>query len=213
MIIVIFGPPGAGKGTQSELIASEFGLKKISTGDLLREEIKKDSNLGKKIKLIIDQGQFTSDNLINDLIKNVLYKDKKNNQIIFDGYPRNANQAETLDDLLSKIEQNLKLALNLEVNNEILFKRVTGRSFCSKCKKTFNDFFDPPNKNHKCESKFLKRRSDDTRQVFETRLNAYFENTLPILNFYEKKNILHKISGDGDISLIYKQISDIIRRL
>ena len=213
MIIVIFGPPGAGKGTQSELIASEFGLKKISTGDLLREEIKKDSNLGKKIKLIIDQGQFTSDNLINDLIKNVLYKDKKNNQIIFDGYPRNANQAETLDDLLSKIEQNLKLALNLEVNKEILFKRVTGRSFCSKCKKTFNDFFDPPNKNHKCESKFLKRRSDDTRQVFETRLNAYFENTLPILNFYEKKNILHKISGDGDISLIYKQISDIIRRL
>jgi len=213
MIIVIFGPPGAGKGTQSELIASEFGLKKISTGDLLREEIKKDSNLGKKIKLIIDQGQFTSDNLINDLIKNVLYKDKKNNQIIFDGYPRNANQAETLDDLLSKIDQNLKLALNLEVNNEILFKRVTGRSFCSKCKKTFNDFFDPPNKNHKCESKFLKRRSDDTRQVFETRLNAYFENTFPILNFYEKKNILHKINGDGDISLIYKQISDIIRRL
>ena len=213
MIIVIFGPPGAGKGTQSELIASEFGLKKISTGDLLREEIKKDSNLGKKIKLIIDQGQFTSDNLINDLIKNVLYKDKKNNQIIFDGYPRNANQAETLDDLLSKIEQNLKLALNLEVNKEILFKRVTGRSFCSKCKKTFNDFFDPPNKNHKCESKYLKRRSDDTSQVFETRLNAYFENTFPILNFYEKKNILHKINGDGDISLIYKQISDIIRRL
>ena len=213
MIIVIFGPPGAGKGTQSELIASEFGLKKISTGDLLREEIKKDSNLGKKIKLIIDQGQFMSDDLINNLIKNVLYKDKKNNQIIFDGYPRNANQAETLDDLLSKIEQNLKLALNLEVNKEILFKRVTGRSFCSKCKKTFNDFFDPPNKNHKCESKYLKRRSDDTSQVFETRLNAYFENTLPILNFYEKKNILHKISGDGDISLIYKQISDIIRRL
>ena len=213
MNLIIFGPPGAGKGTQSDLIAKDFKLKKISTGDLLRFEISKKTHLGNKIKSIIDEGKFVSDNLINDLVKKTILDKKNENRFIFDGYPRNVTQAKILDQFLDSLKQKLKLVLSLEVDEEMLIKRITGRSFCEKCKRIFNDFFNPPNTNHSCEVEFLKRRPDDTTEILEKRLKTYFETTLPILDFYEKKKILRKINGNGDISLIYKEISSILKAL
>jgi len=213
MNLIIFGPPGAGKGTQSDLIVKDFKLKKISTGDLLRLEISKKTDLGNKIKSIIDKGKFVSDNLINDLIKKSISDKKNENKFIFDGYPRNVKQAEILDQFLDNLKQKLKFVLSLEVDKELLVKRITGRSFCDKCKRIFNDFFNPPNINHLCGVESLKRRSDDTKEIFEKRLKTYLESTLPILNFYEKKKILRKINGNGDISLIYEEISSILKAL
>ena len=213
MNLIIFGPPAAGKGTQSDLIANNFGLKKISTGDLLRFEISKKTDLGNKIKSIIDKGKLVSDNLINDLVKKAISDKKNENKFIFDGYTRNVKQAEVLDQFLDNLKQKLKLVISLEVDKDLLVKRVTGRSFCEKCKTIFNDFFNTPNINHSCGLKFLKKRPDDTKEILEKRLQTYFEITLPILNFYEKKKILRKINGNGDISLIYKEISSILRAL
>ncbi len=213
MNLIIFGPPGAGKGTQSDLIAKDFNLYKISTGDLLRLEIDKKTDLGNKIQLIIDEGKFVSDNLINDLVKKTILNKKNENKFIFDGYPRNVKQAEILDEFLDSFKTKLKLVFSLEVDKELLTKRITGRSFCDKCKRIFNDFFNPPNINHDCEADFLKRRSDDTKEILDKRLETYFENTLPILNFYEKKKILRKINGNRDISLIYDEISSILKTL
>jgi len=213
MNLIIFGPPAAGKGTQSDLIAQDFKLKKISTGDLLRLEISKKTDLGNKIKSIIDKGKLVSDNLINDLVKKAISDKKNENKFIFDGYPRNVKQAEVLDQFLDNLKQKLKLVISLEVDKELLVKRVTGRSFCEKCKRIFNDFFNTPNTNHSCGLKFLKKRPDDTKEILEKRLQTYFEITLPILNFYEKKKILRKINGNGDIFLIYKEISSILKAL
>ena len=151
MNIVLFGPPGAGKGTQANYISDEFNLFKISTGDLLRKEIKKKSSLGIKIKTIIDKGSLVSDNIIDNLIEKVVSNKVYENRIIFDGYPRNLNQAKCLDSLTKKYNQKISCVLNLRVDFNIIVKRILGRQICSKCSLIFNEFFYPStNKNHKC---------------------------------------------------------------
>ncbi|MAJ22593.1 MAG: adenylate kinase [Candidatus Pelagibacter sp. TMED64] len=210
MNLVLFGPPGAGKGTQSDNITKDYNLFKVSTGDLLRDEIKKKTNLGNKIKILIDSGKFVSDEIINDLIKKIISNPKNHDRMIFDGYPRNLNQAKTFDILLNSYNLKIDSVLNLEVDKDILIKRITGRSVCSKCKKIFNDFFNPPNNNHSCLPRFLVRRPDDKAHILENRLKTYFDDTFPVLNYYKKKNILHNISASSDIGSIYKEIKDLL---
>ena len=161
MNMIMFGPPGAGKGTQSDKIVSKYQLFKISTGDLLRNEIKKGTLLGKKIEEIVNSGTLVSDNIINDLIEKVLSDKKYKNKIIFDGYPRNVQQAKNLNTLLKKHEQKIDLVINLKVSFDLIIKRITGRLVCSKCGNTFNEFFNSPSKLTCCKDGTLKRRSDD----------------------------------------------------
>jgi len=209
--IILFGPPGSGKGTQANNLVKDFKLYKISTGDILRKEIKNNTILGNKIKPTINEGLLVSDDIINDLIKKVLFDKKVGNRLIFDGYPRNLNQARELDLLIKKDNQKISCVLSFDVDKESVIKRILGRQICSNCGMIFNEYFNPATKeNHNCDNKFLHKRSDDTENTIRSRFEAYLEKALPILNFYKKQNLLHQINGMAKIDDIYKKIRGII---
>ena len=214
MNIVLFGPPGAGKVTQSHYLAKDFNLLKISTGDLLREEVKKKSLLGVKIKSLLEKGMLASDNITNDLIENILSNKKYFNRLIFDGYPRNINQARYLEALIKKYNQEISCVLSLKVDQGVIIKRIVGRTVCSKCGLIFNKFFNPATKkNHYCDTKFLQQRSDDNEKTARNRFETYTKETLPILDYYQSRNLLYEIDGTSDISMIYEEIRKIIHSL
>ena len=214
MNIILFGPPGAGKGTQANNLVKFYNLHKVSTGDLLRNEVQNNSNIGNKIKIILDKGSFVSDDIINDLIAKTLSDNKFYNRLIFDGYPRNLNQAKNLNLLLNKYNQKISSVLSLNVDKKTIVKRILGRQTCSKCELIFNEYFNPPtNKNHSCDPKFLKKRSDDNQETIINRFENYLNKTHPILDFYKDLNLLHKINGIGEINEIFKEIRDIIASL
>tara|TARA_Y100000310_G_scaffold330177_1_gene401379 strand:- start:1617 stop:2267 length:651 start_codon:yes stop_codon:yes gene_type:complete len=212
--IILFGPPGVGKGTQADNMVKNFNLRKISTGDLLRDEIKKNTDLSRKIKSKIDRGLLVSDKTISDLIVKILSKKKYFNRLIFDGYPRNLNQAKSLNLLVKKYNQKISCVLNLNIDKESIIKRILGRLVCTKCGLTFNKYFNPPQKEkYDCNLKYLKTRSDDNENTIKNRLKVYTKETLPILDYYTDQRILYKIDGTGKINQVYREICDIIGSL
>ena len=214
MNIILFGPPGAGKGTQSDILVKDFNLYKISTGDLLRGEVKKKSTLGIEIKSILDQGLLVSDDMINNLIESILSNKAYFNRLIFDGYPRNLRQARNLDFLIKKYDQKISYVLSLKIDQKVIIKRILGRQICSNCGQIFNTFFSPATKeNHKCDLKFLQKRSDDNEHTITNRFETYIMETLPILDYYQKQNLLHQIDGMREIPVIYKEICQIVQLL
>ena len=212
MNIILFGPPGAGKGTQSQNIVKKFKLHQLSTGDLLRNEIKNKTKIGKKIEQIISQGDFVSDDIVNKLLKNFITNPLYRNRIIFDGYPRNITQAENLEVMLNGDNQSINFILFLKVNREIIEKRILGRITCEKCNKTFNEFFNKKEdiENHECEKKYLKKRKDDNRETIITRHEEYIQKTKPVLDFYSSRNYFHEIDGSLKIDEIRAKIEDIL---
>jgi len=210
MNIIVFGPPGAGKGTQSDKIVSKYQLFKISTGDLLRKEIKNGTLLGKKIEEIVNSGTLVSDNIINDLIEKVVSDKKYKNKIIFDGYPRNVPQAKNLNTLLKKYEQKIDLVINLKVSLDLIIKRITGRLVCSKCGNTFNEFFNPPPNLTCCKGGTLKRRSDDNVEIAKKRYKTYENLTKLLLEHYSKSGLLKNVDGENKIEEIAAKIADFI---
>ena len=214
MNIILFGPPGAGKGTQSDNLVKDFNLHKVSTGDLLRNEIKINTPLGIKIKSIIDKGQLVSDDIIESLVDKILSNKKIFNRLIFDGVPRNLNQVKILNDLLVKHKQKISCVLSLTVDRDTIIKRVLGRQVCSKCGLIFNEFFNKPNNDtHLCDKKYLTKRSDDNTSTIVSRFDTYSKEALPILDFYKKQGILNEIQGMMQIDVIYKEIKAIIQPL
>ena len=214
MNIILFGPPGAGKGTQADIIANEFNLYKVSSGDLLRKESHNNSPISQKIRTLLDKGMFVSDEIIDELVEKILLDKKINNRLIFDGYPRKITQAKKLNSLFEKFSLKISCVLSLEVNKETVINRILGRQICSKCDLIFNEYYNPAsNLNHKCDKKFLHKRSDDSKEVIEQRYEVYLKETLPILKFYKKQNIHHPINGTAEINEIYKEIRDIIASL
>ena len=211
MNIILFGPPGAGKGTQADNIVKNFSLHKVSTGDLLRKEITNNTNLGRKIKSIVDNGLLVSDDIINDFVEQILSDKNFYNRLIFDGYPRNLNQAKNLDFIAKKYQQEISCVLSLDVNKESVVKRVLGRQSCTKCGSIFNEYYYPAtSKNHSCDPKFLIKRFDDNEKTTVKRIETYIEKSLPILNYYKEQNLLHQINGEAKIDQIYQQIQGII---
>ena len=214
MNIILFGPPGAGKGTQADNIVKSFNLRKISTGDLLRDEISRNTELGSEIKSIIEKGSFVSDEIINNLIEKILSDKKYYNRLVFDGYPRNLFQAKKLDYFIKKNNQKITCVISLNVDKEIVIKRILGRQTCIKCGLIFNEYYKPSNKNnHSCETKYLIKRSDDNEDVILKRYKTYLDITLPILSHYKKLNLLHEIEGTTGIVEIFGKIRAIIASL
>ena len=211
MNIVIFGPPGAGKGTQSKYIVNKFKLFQLSTGEFLRQEIKNKSELGLKITSTVNSGSLVSDEIASKLIENIVSKKKYKSRIIFDGYPRNIEQAKNLETLLNKHDQKIDLVLNLSVSLDTIKKRISGRSTCSICGKIYNEFFNPaPINANCCATKFLQKRGDDTLGVATKRFETYQETTKPVLSFYENLNLLKVINGESPIDEIYIEIDRLI---
>jgi|TARA_B100001964_G_scaffold151337_1_gene166582 adenylate kinase len=214
MNLIIFGPPGAGKGTQSNNIINNFDLKQVSTGDLLRNEIKLKTILGKKIESIIDNGELVSDDVVNTLIRKIISDPKNLNRLIFDGYPRTISQIHSLEKLLKKFNQKISVVINLYVEKDIVSKRIEGRVICTKCFKIFNAYLNPANsKNHKCEKKYLEKRTDDNSKTILNRYETYVVKTKAILDYYNKKGILHEIDGNQIIVEIYDKIKGILENI
>ena len=214
MNIILFGPPGAGKGTQADNIVKFFNLHKVSTGDLLRSRVENNFDPENKIKSLMDKGLFVSDDIINNLVGKILSDNKFYNRLIFDGYPRNLSQAKNLNLLLKKYNQKISCVLSLGIDKETVVKRILGRQICTKCKLIFNKYFKPStSENHNCDPKFLEKRSDDNEKSIINRFENYFEKTLPILDFYKDLNLLHQINGKSKIDEIFVQIRAIIASL
>jgi adenylate kinase len=214
MNLVIFGPPGAGKGTQSDFIVKKFKLFQISTGELLRNEIKNKSELGINISTTMNSGQLVSDEIVGNLIKKFVSNIKYKNRFIFDGFPRNILQAENLNHILKQYDQKISLVLKLSVSLELIKKRISGRSVCSLCGKIYNEFFNPaPINSDCCASKYLQKRSDDTLDIAVKRYQTYEKNIEPLINFYKKFNLLKVINGEATIPEINDEISYLLESI
>tara|TARA_B100001175_G_C19266190_1_gene521838 strand:- start:76 stop:726 length:651 start_codon:yes stop_codon:yes gene_type:complete len=212
--LILFGPPGAGKGTQGDKLSKDYNLIKISTGDLLRNEIKKKNKIGNEIKSTIDKGKFVSDELINSLVEENLKKKDYSNKLIFDGYPRNLHQAKKFDLLLKKYDQKLSCVISLNIEKTIIVKRVSGRQICSECGLIFNKYYNAAtSNNHKCNPNFLVTRADDNVSTVEKRHDTYIKETYPIKKHYIDQNLLHDVDGSKKIDQIYEEIRNIIDSL
>ena len=211
MNIILFGPPGAGKGTQAQFIVKKYNYFQLSTGNLLREEIKLKTSLGAKIELLISKGEFASDEIVDTLLRQSVTNLKFRDRIIFDGYPRNIEQAKNLEMILGEFDQSIGHIIFLNVSKDIIEKRIMGRMTCDKCNMTLNEFFNKEEiELHPCGKEHLKKRKDDNFDVVMSRYETYMETTKPVLDFYSKNKNFTEIDGAGEIEQITNKINGVL---
>ena len=211
MNLILFGPPGAGKGTQAQFIVNDHNYFQLSTGNLLRNEVQLKTPLGAEIEKLISAGKFVSDKTVNLLLRNSITNLKFRDRIIFDGYPRNVDQAKNLEIILSEFDQKIGHIIFLNVSKDIIEKRIMGRMTCEKCNMTMNEFFNKEQiELHPCGKQFLKKRKDDNLDIVIKRYETYMKSTKPILDYYSKNVNFTEIDGAGKIDVITEKINDIL---
>ncbi|MBO4375634.1 MAG: adenylate kinase [Lachnospiraceae bacterium] len=212
MKIIMLGAPGAGKGTQAQMIASEKGIPHISTGDIFRANIKEGTDLGKEAKTYMDQGKLVPDELTVRILLDRVAKDDCKNGYVLDGFPRTIPQANVLDEELAKLNDHVDFAINVDVPDENIISRMSGRRACPKCGATYHVKHVPPKKEgicDKCGSE-LVLRDDDKPETVKKRLGVYHEQTQPLIEYYTGKGILRTVDGTVDPKDVYAAINEIL---
>ena len=214
--IIFIAPPAAGKGTQSELLCNKYGLLHISTGDLLREESKKNTELGQEIKEKMSTGKLIDDSIIIELLKNKLIE-IGNKSIILDGFPRTVVQAEAYDDMLDELNLDLGYVIVLDVDKELLEKRIVGRVSCPKCGNVYNELIEESKPMQEglcnnCHTELVKR-NDDNSESFKVRYETYLNTTKPLISYYESKGCLYHVDGNSSKHQIFDNIVNILDKI
>jgi len=214
MILIILGAPGAGKGTTGDAMTKEFSIPKISTGDILRKEVKDGSEIGIKAKAIMEAGGLVSNDIINNILKNRIQQSDCAKGFMLDGYPRTLNQAEALQNVMKELNLKLDLVVNLNVSDELILKRLTNRRVCKKCGAIFNIVSQPSKKGEKtcdvCEGE-LFQRADDAEATIKKRLAVYAKDTQPLVAFYKATGLFRDIKAESGIADIMSSIKKVLK--
>ena len=208
MNILIMGPAGSGKGTMSDYIVKEFNIPHISTGDMLRENVKNQTLLGIQAKVLMDQGKLVPDDVVNAMVKERLLQDDCKNGFLMDGFPRTLNQAQALEEICATIGKPIDKVINLEVDFDALATRITGRRVCKNCKATYHITFNKPKVEGICDicGSPLVQRSDDTIEQLKVRLQEHEKNTKPALEFYGAKGLVQDIDASAQMETVWASI-------
>ena len=213
MNIILLGPPGAGKGTQAKMLVEKYGIPQISTGDILRANLKAQTELGLEAKKYMDAGKLVPDEVVIGIIENRLKEDDCQKGYMLDGFPRTVAQAEALDRMLADSgSAGIDHVVSIEVANEELMGRLTGRRTCRQCGQGFHVIFDPPKQEGVCDKcrGELYQRDDDNEETVSNRLKVYGDQTQPLIDYYEQKGLLRPINGVGEISAIFERVVKVL---
>lgn len=212
MNMVLLGPPGAGKGTQAKMLIEKYGIPQISTGDILRENLKNQTELGMQAKKYMDAGKLVPDEVVIGIIDNRLKEDDCQKGYMLDGFPRTVAQAEALDKILSSRNSGIDRVISIDVPREDLLARLTGRRTCRQCGRGYHVIFDPPKKEGVCDkcSGELYQRDDDNEATVASRLEVYANQTQPLIDYYQNKGLLRPVNGQGKIQEIFDRIVGVL---
>ncbi len=215
-VLILLGPPGAGKGTPARMLEADFGLVQLSTGDLLRAAVAAGTEAGKQAKAVMEAGQLVSDDIVLAILQDRMAAPDVAKGVILDGFPRTDGQAAALDALLAAAGQKVTAAISLEVDDEAMVGRVAGRFTCGTCGEGYHDAFKTPavaGTCDKCGGTAFKRRADDTAETVRERLKAYHAQTAPLITYYEGKGVLERIDAMGSIAGIRSALASIVQRV
>lgn len=212
--VVLMGGPGAGKGTQAKRLQKEMGLPQISTGDLFRENLKNQTELGRLAQKYMDAGELVPDEVTVGMVRERLRRDDTADGAIFDGFPRTIAQANALEELLAEMDQSVNVVPYIHVDRDVLLKRLAGRWTCPVCGRVYHELFNPPEVEGICDldGAELYQREDDTVETQRRRIEVYFEQTAPLLDYYRRKGLLVQIDGEQSIDDVFEDLQDAIEK-
>ncbi|MFD3192030.1 adenylate kinase, partial [Sedimentitalea sp. HM32M-2] len=214
-VLILLGPPGAGKGTQARMLEEAFGLVQLSTGDLLRAAVAAGTEAGKAAKAVMEAGDLVSDEIVIAILRDRLAEPDCAKGVILDGFPRTTVQAQALDALLAENGQGINAAISLEVDDAAMVTRISGRFTCGSCGEGYHDTFKPPKVAgtcDKCGGTDMKRRADDNAETVASRLVAYHAQTAPLIAYYRDKGVLKTVDAMGDIDAIAADLADVVKQ-